>query len=277
MNLLAGRFRSGTEVDQAPRPVAPTDSHQPSPPYLVIILLIWCLVSVPGSVGRAWALEFPDQEGPVNDFAGILNPEDVSQLRDLAELVKRETGAALVTVTVEEFSEADLAQLTTELFTAWELGERSVLLVIAPDDKGFLLQAGTGLAGILDTDELTRIKNLYIIPHLDQGLFGPALLNGMRALARTIGREIGADLGPAAKPTVVGFKKKAAVSGIGAIILLAAMFLFLSRFRRRRRSARAPGQGVAHQLRQALRTGSGSGTGRMKGFGGGFGPFGSDH
>ena len=118
----------------------------PALPALALIAAC-CLAS------RATASDFPRPQGKVNDFAGLLTPEDREALEAQLASLERDTSAEVAVVTVQSLGGRALEEYATALFTEWGIGKQGkdngVLVLVAVDDRAMRIEVGYGLEGVL--------------------------------------------------------------------------------------------------------------------------------
>jgi uncharacterized protein len=89
----------------------------------------------------------------VNDFAGVLSPQTVTQLNDLCQQVDEKAKAQISVVTVKTLEGQDVFDYAVALYQAWGIGkkgsDRGVLILLATQDHKYYTNVGYGLEPIL--------------------------------------------------------------------------------------------------------------------------------
>jgi len=89
----------------------------------------------------------------VNDFAGVLSPSTVTQLKEMCRQVLEKAQASVVVVTVKSTDGEDIFNYSVDLYQKWGIGakgkDRGVLILLAVQDRKRSIRVGYGLEGIL--------------------------------------------------------------------------------------------------------------------------------
>lgn len=151
---------------------------------------------------------FPAQPvGLVNDFASVIDPQSAAAMEDLIQRLRAATGAEIAVVTVSSIGEQDPAEVALAIGRKWKVGARAevgdarrnagIVLLMVPRQAGrpgsgqIRIEVGQGLEGIIPDAAAGRIRREVMGPDLEREAYGPALLNGIRALASEIARGYG--------------------------------------------------------------------------------------
>jgi uncharacterized protein len=218
---------------------------------------------------HAQALNFPQTNVPINDYAEIIPPEYEARMDRLAQAVWEKTGTALVVATFRDVGGESPRIFATKLYEAWGIGKKGehkgVLLLVAVKERQVTFETGYGGEGILPDAKLGGILDQYVIPLLLQDKYGEGLLNGMGAVASILAKDAGVSL----DVEHYGVKLPQSRRGTGLLPLLFFLFIIIFGFLGRRR-----GLSPAFLL-PLLFMGGGRGMGGGSGgFSGGFGGFG---
>lgn len=212
----------------------------------------------------------------VSDYAGVIDPVYRDQMERLAAEVEREAHATIEIVTVHSLNGETPFEFTQELFDKWKVGpkssDRGVLMVFAMNDRKRWIEVGNGLEGVLNDAKVGDIGR-SMIPQLEAGSYGPAILSGEKQVANDIAADAGVTLTPL--PPLPGRQRRQERSGGGGFLAILFLFVFLWLIFRGGRGGRGGGGG---------RGGSGLGWfllgsllgGSRGGYGGGGGGFGGD-
>lgn len=150
-----------------------------------------CLLFIVGLVFAAAAdLKLPEPSGYINDFAGVLSSSELQQLKQIAQGLKRESGAELAVVTVSSAAPLDAKMYAVKLFEKWGIGEKGkdngVLLLLAMKERRVEIEVGYGLEGDLTDAKCGRILDTYAVPYFKQGKMGQGLVATAQALAKVM-------------------------------------------------------------------------------------------
>lgn len=178
------------------------------------------------------AQDFPEPQGFVNDFAGVIDAQTEREMRQLAEAVREATGAEIavaVVESVEPFATAE--EYSIRLASEWGVGgaedESGVLFVLAMQQRQVRLEVGYGLEGALPDGRAGAILDSAVLPPFRQGNFGEGLHAGMRQVAGIIAEEYEVDLsqyGAEAPPARSGGRGSSGGGGGRLLYLLFLMF-----------------------------------------------------
>ena len=124
------------------------------------------------------AQNFPEPMRParaVNDFAGLLSPEEQARLEQKLRNYNDSTSSALVIVTVNSLEGMNVAQYTTELAHRWGVGRQDVdnglVILVAEEEKQINISTGYGLEGAVPDALAKRIIEQEMKPRFRQGNF----------------------------------------------------------------------------------------------------------
>jgi len=94
-------------------------------------------------------IDVPVLRGRVNDYAGLLTPEQETELGDLYAAVEKELGSQIALLTIESLHGVAIEDYSLSVANAWGLGrsgiDDGVLLTVALADKAIRIEVGYGL------------------------------------------------------------------------------------------------------------------------------------
>ena len=129
-------------------------------PFMRTIFLGLALVANLIIAYSAKARDLPALEGEINDFAGMMPRASLEELAGRLNHFKTRSGKEVVVLTVADLGSESIESLTRKTFNKLPLSEesrrRSVLLVIAREDKRVGLQVGADLRGLFPEPEATH-------------------------------------------------------------------------------------------------------------------------
>jgi uncharacterized protein len=140
----------------------------------------------------------------LTDAAGIVDPGSAGQINDLAARLRQATGAELAVVTLPTIGDYAPGDVALTIGRTWGVGAKGsigdstrnagVVLLLVPrtsEHKGEIyLSTGRGIEGIITDAAAGRITDL-MLPDLQQGRWGPALVLGTRAIASMVAKGFG--------------------------------------------------------------------------------------
>lgn len=163
---------------------------------LAVFVLV--LLSLFVQTTATFALDFPEPEGFVNDFAGVLSSETKQALeRRLAQL-EEDSSIEIAVVTVESLQETTVEDFATRLFESWGIGKKTsdngILFLIAPIDKRMKIEVGYGLEPVLPDAKAGRILDTYVVPAFKEENYDKGISEGTDAIIKAVHGEA-VDLG----------------------------------------------------------------------------------
>jgi uncharacterized protein len=161
-------------------------------------LLILAVLLFTGPLISAFSQDLPERPVPprlVNDFAGVLNQDEVNSLEQKLVEFNDSTSTQIAVVTVPTLMGYDKADYAQRLAEKWGIGQKGlnngVLILVKPktaDSNGqvFIAQ-GYGLEGVIPDITCAEIVDRDVLPSFREGNYYGGLLNAantLMALAR---------------------------------------------------------------------------------------------
>ncbi|MBY0496613.1 MAG: TPM domain-containing protein [Cyanobacteria bacterium] len=250
--------------------------------FIVLCAVLLTLSEHVGAEGASARVEgqeqIPELTAPVNDFAGVIDPQSKDDIEALVRKLQNATGDVIVVATIKTFQPAygDLKSYAVTMFEnrGKGIGEKGkdngALIVLAIDDRQVQIETGYGLEGFI-TDGFAGETSRSMTPFFRNGDYGQGLLSGTTRLAQRIAeaRGVNLDLAPIAQPQ--SERRSGGRFPIGFWVVLLIIILNIGRRGRRRRRRWVSGVGPFGPF------GGGFGGGGFGGGGfggGGFGGFG---
>lgn len=164
-------------------------------PWAVIFLLS-CALALCGAV-YVWALEVPQLQGRVNDYADLLSPATEASLESVLQSLESSDSSQIVVLTIAGLQGDSLEEFSLRVVEAWKIGQQGldngVLLLVARDDRKIRIEVGYGLEGVLTDMTAGRIIRNVIAPHFKQGNFNQGIIDGIGAIVATVRGEFSAE------------------------------------------------------------------------------------
>jgi uncharacterized protein len=157
--------------------------------YLLILAVL--LFNISGVI--AFAQDFPERPVPprlVNDFAGILNKDEINTLEQKLVAFNDSTSTQIAIVTVKSLMGYDKADYTQRLAEKWGIGQKGlnngVLILVKPklpesDGQVFIAQ-GYGLEGVIPDITCSQIIDNDILPSFRSNDYYGGLSNSVNTL-----------------------------------------------------------------------------------------------
>ena len=162
----------------------------------VIIFLLAATWAIMG-----WAQIPPPPNPPrlVNDYAGVLNPQQVNELEHRLVAFNDSTSNVICVVIVNDLGGYDAAEFACEIGDKWGVKDKNfnngvVILIKTSSDKGgdgdIFIAPGYDLEGVLPDAACKRISNEQFIPELAQGHYYEAIVKGLDVILPVVAGEI---------------------------------------------------------------------------------------
>jgi len=224
-------------------------------------------------------------QGYVSDFANALSATARAQLTALCTEVDQKTHAQIAVVTVPSLNGLEPEDYALKLASKWGVGpkqsNRGVMILWSPSDRKYFTLVGYGLEPILPDGKVGGFGR-EAVPLFRAGSNDAAILLMTRRVADVIAQDSGVTLSGQALPAPRrAVDENDSVSGLGSLIFLGAIILFIYFMAKRGggSSGRGGGSGwwigpmIASTMGRGGWGGGGFG-GSGGGGGGGFGGFG---
>jgi len=128
----------------------------------------------------------------VNDFAGVFSSEQVLQLRSTLSLLRSETTAEAVVVTVETLEGYDPITYATTLGQSWGVGKKDtdngLVILYAKAENKIAVVSGYGIEGILPDSKIGRILDEQYVPLRDAGNVSQGIINATKAYVEELNK-----------------------------------------------------------------------------------------
>ncbi len=156
------------------------------------VLILWSglLLLVLAGAGLVRALDVPRLEGRVNDYAGVLKPEEKSELESFLASVEQKTTAQLVLLTIKSLEGDPLEDYSIRVAEAWKIGQKGkdngVILLVAMAEHAVRIEVGYGLEPILPDGKCGTIIRQVIVPEFRAGNYYAGIRNAFQTMAQVI-------------------------------------------------------------------------------------------
>lgn len=135
----------------------------------------------------------------VSDFANVIDPASKQEIDEICAELDHEAHAQVAVVTIESLNGQPIEEFATELEDKWKVGpknsDRGLLMIFAIKDRQRRIEVGYGLEGVLNDAKVGDIGR-SMVPLLQQGQYGPAIVGGLQQIATDIAADAGVTLTP---------------------------------------------------------------------------------
>lgn len=132
----------------------------------------------------------PKPVGPVNDYAGVILPEQRQKLESIIRSTFEKTGIPIVILTMPEIAGFDHNEYANLVYNKWGIGkkgeDKGVLIFITIKERKMRIETGYGVEGILPDGLVGEIRDKYMIPYFRKNRFGEGLLLGTEAISQIL-------------------------------------------------------------------------------------------
>ena len=154
------------------------------------ILLSLCFLI---SSSIAVALDVPPLRGRVNDYANVLQSNQVQALEAQLAQLERDTGHQVAILTIPTLDGEDLEGFSIRVAESWKIGKKGfdngAILVVAVKDRRLRLEVGYGLEGVMPDAIAKRVTADYIVPYFRQQDYGGGIVSGIAAVDKILRKE----------------------------------------------------------------------------------------
>ena len=185
--------------------------------FLILLLLAsWPAFS--------YGLDFPPAPSVrVNDYAGVLQPQEKEELESILRQHETETSNQIVVAIFPTLEQESLEDYVNRLFENWRIGQKmnnnGVLLAIFLKERQIRIEVGYGLEGKLTDALSSRIIRNEIAPDFRTGKYG----TGIRKAVLAIQQAIAGEYKPVAQPQQPGNQ----VFSPGTVFIGMLVFLYI--------------------------------------------------
>ncbi|MGD0674561.1 MAG: TPM domain-containing protein [Polyangiaceae bacterium] len=152
---------------------------------------IACFVFFFAAPGAEAAFKVPPIEGHLTDAAGLLSPEQQSEIEQRLSLAMDQSGVEVAVFIVDSLQGETIEDVAYQTFNTWKIGrdklDNGVLLVIAPKERRIRIETGKGIGGEMTDLQASDIIEHRIAPRLREGMVQAAIDSGIEGIVATLG------------------------------------------------------------------------------------------
>lgn len=211
-----------------------------------IVVFTLTILALGGSITALAETSYPTPTNQffVNDFAGVLSSEAISEMQKKGESLYHKTTAQAVVVTVDNMGGEVIENYAIKLARQWGIGDaeknNGILLLLAVEEREVRIEVGRGLEGAITDIKSGFIIDTYGIEYLSNNDFSTGLSEIYNAIVNEIYIEY--DIEPSDDYTPVDqLEDNEALFEIGRFILIIIIVILAMIFSGRRRGRGGPG------------------------------------
>jgi len=197
-------------------------NHQGSRLFLVGFIVLLSTIMV-------HAQDVPFLGGRVNDYAGILSSNTISELNSKLKVFEDSTSIQVVVLTISSLEGSALEDYSVKVAQTWKLGQKGkdngVLLLVVKDDRKIRIEVGYGLEGTLTDALCSVIIQREILPKFRKKDYDGGIKIGIASILGAINGTFTADH---AGNQHMGFPEILIFLGIFTVVV--GMFTFVGLF-----------------------------------------------
>ncbi len=124
--------------------------------------------------------------GFINDYVGLLSPEEKEKLENQAAGIEKKTTAEVAVVIVKELEGRNLEEYANELFNNWGIGKKGkdngVLILVSLAERKLRIEVGYGLEEVLTDGRCGSIIRQLLVPHFRNQDYAGGLSAALKAM-----------------------------------------------------------------------------------------------
>lgn len=140
----------------------------------------------------------PQYRSEVNDFANILQPNNINIMLNTIRELRAKTGAEIAVVTLPTLDNYPIEDVGLSIARTWQVGQRGknngLVIIIAPNERKMRIEVGYGLEGIINDAKAGTVRDNYMLPYFKRGDYNTGILNGTEETAMIIAKANGVTL-----------------------------------------------------------------------------------
>ena len=153
--------------------------------------LLFLLLMAAGARVRAEGVDIPPLTAHVNDYAGLLPPEDTQRLEARLRAFEAKTGHQFALLIVPSLGGLPIEEYSIKVVEAWKLGDEKrddgLLMIIAQQDRKMRVEVGHGLEGDIPDAIAARVVRDVLRPAFQQGQYAYGVAAAFDQLIRAAG------------------------------------------------------------------------------------------
>ena len=152
---------------------------------IVVGLFLICFI--------AKALDVPNYDGYVNDFANVIDDSVEEELEERISSYEKTTTNEIAVITVLSLEGDSIEDFSIRLAEDWKVGkddkDNGIILLFAVEDKRVRLEVGYGLEGVINDAKAGKILDDYVVEAHHAEDYTTAAKQGVEGIIQAIGEE----------------------------------------------------------------------------------------
>ncbi|MBA4372883.1 MAG: hypothetical protein C0402_08460 [Thermodesulfovibrio sp.] len=149
----------------------------------ILLIVVW-IVALVVSVH---ALDVPELQGYVNDYAGLISPDVKSRMEEKLNALERTSSTQIFILTIPTLEDEVLEEFAPKVFRVWKTGasklDNGVILIVAQKEGKIRIEAGRGQKGkMTDLAAGKIIIDTVMAPKFKGGDYETGIMDGIDAL-----------------------------------------------------------------------------------------------
>lgn len=189
-----------------------------------ILVVLWFFLAGPGMLFAAPF--YPDPEGNINDYVGVLTAEEKARLEALVDVLWAKTETALAVAIIRTTEEESIKMYAVKLYEKWGIGlkgkDKGLLLVVAVDDRKVTMEVGYGLEPVITDARAGRCLD-EMTPYFKENHYGKGIYQGLLKAAGYVAEDAGVKLELDGTPVILDDEEAGGAGWLLGIVLPAVL------------------------------------------------------
>lgn len=164
------------------------------------------------------AFAFPAPAGFVNDFAGVLTPEQKQTLEASLTDYEKTSGNEIAVALIKSLAGDTVENIAVRVFEEWKIGKKGkdngILFLAAIEDRKMRIEVGYGLEPLLTDAEAGDIIRNAVAPEFKTANYAAGITRGIEAIKEQLSQD----------PQTVTAKRAAGGAGLWVWIVIFSFF-----------------------------------------------------
>lgn len=158
---------------------------------VIMIKRIWLMIFILLLSYSYCGEKLPRPSGFLNDFAGILTPEEQKNIESKLSNIEKEKGIEIAVVILHSLKGESIEGYANELFNEWGIGKKNndngVLILIVMSERKIRIEVGYGLEELLTDGRCGSIIRDKIAPAFKNMRYSAGIITGIDAIENVVG------------------------------------------------------------------------------------------